>query len=143
MLKDDMHKCTHGIMSSELQLLCFAIDNLETQLSMAKQQRDVVLRRIQDEQFTADSIQCAEYWIQNRHAQYSKANLRDSLRNLSMCKCCDRHQLNRPSIESYDRGHTDNYTRRSAQKNGGNCANCLCSCRYYAREVCRALSELE
>ena len=84
-------------MSSELQLLCFAIDNLETQLSMAKQQRDVVLRRIQDEQFTADSIQCAEYWIQNRHAQYSKANLRDSLRNLSMCKCCDRHQLNSAS----------------------------------------------
>ena len=130
-------------MTTELELLCFAIDNLETQLSMAKKQRDVLMSQLHDQQFITDTIECAEYWMKNYRAQHSKANLRNVLHNLSLCKCCERHTQKRPSVESYDNGNIDNYMRRSTPKTGDNLMTCRCRCRSYARGVCRILDELE
>ena len=49
------------------------------------------------------------------------------LDNLSRCNCCDRHQRNKPTVYS-------RWEDTPATWNGG---NCNCSCRHYARFICR------
>jgi hypothetical protein len=53
------------------------------------------------------------------------------IKSLSMCKCCERHQQNRPQhlqrwleLEFHNTQLTDN--------------DCKCPCRHYSRHICRA-----
>jgi len=55
----------------------------------------------------------------------------DKLYTLSKCNCCPRHSINKPFmfspwIENYDYEKTNIFEK-----------NCLCSCRHYARFICR------
>ena len=62
-----------------------------------------------------------------------KENGSEYLSKLSECKCCDRHQKNRPcNITDY----------KKYEWNGDNSSNeCNCACRHYSRQIAYEFSK--
>lgn len=55
---------------------------------------------------------------------------------LNTCKCCNRHQTKKPSLNQYLNGFVPNYSTTPYIKN-----NCKCNCRSFARYLCRAQND--
>ena len=56
----------------------------------------------------------------------------DKLNTLSLCNCCVRHQINKPSFFS---------TWIETPYTGNNNHICNCNCRHIARHICRQTSD--
>ena len=66
---------------------------------------------------------------------FNREERESMVKQCSICKCCDRHQRNRPkSVENWLelRGKKGSY---GANNNSG----CVCSCRQFSRQICRSL----
>lgn len=59
----------------------------------------------------------------------------EKLDTLSVCKCCTRHQINKPTLF---KTLVDN---NSPLYNNNNNNSCNCKCRHYARAICRQTIE--
>ena len=57
-------------------------------------------------------------------------NRRDVLNTFSACKCCERHQINKPTILSKWEDKTVPFSQYTP---------CDCSCRHLSRWICRAV----
>lgn len=59
----------------------------------------------------------------------------DKLDYLALCKCCDRHQINKPAIFKtwIDNNTPTNFTFDNNR--------CYCKCRHLARYICRQTEE--
>ena len=51
---------------------------------------------------------------------------------LNTCKCCDRHQVNRPTYTHYKNGLIPHYSLSTSD------SKCKCPCRHICRFICRA-----
>ncbi|VVU94416.1 hypothetical protein CPAV1605_138 [seawater metagenome] len=58
---------------------------------------------------------------------------------LNKCKCCNEHQLRKPSLNDYDNFFVPEYPTKHI------CAsrktNCNCSCRHISRHICRLMND--
>ena len=59
------------------------------------------------------------------------------IETLNLCKCCCRHQRNRPSLDKYKSGFCPDYSTSNNTSNN----LCKCACRYIIRDICRAKND--
>ena len=75
---------------------------------------------------------------------------------MEACKCCERHQINKPTntffIDGYVPHYDDyeytnqeeqNYYNIQKRKENENLKKCNCSCRHICRSMCREVNDLE
>ena len=128
----------------EHKLVCMIVNNLQSQLASALKRRDEIRKEIVDREFIDHSCQCALYWVNTRKEPISiiRGNLRGMLWNLNKCKCCERHQTKRPSVENGDNGNYEDSGRSERDKDSDR-NKCDCKCRITCRAIARALNELD
>ena len=56
---------------------------------------------------------------------------------LNKCKCCKKHNKNKPTIKQYLNGYVPHYSLTNNLNN----LKCNCSCRHYIRHICRAKND--
>ena len=56
------------------------------------------------------------------------------MREMSNCKCCEKHQQNKPTLSDYLNGHPGNYPENNSIDET---CHCSCKCRSFARFLCR------
>ena len=56
---------------------------------------------------------------------------------LTQCKCCDKHQKRRPTIEMFTSGFVPMYPEKHTIK------KCKCACRHNSRMLCREFNDEE
>jgi len=55
------------------------------------------------------------------------------------CKCCNRHQKNKPSLVDYENGYVPPYGSKFHDKIN----SCKCPCRHICRNLCREINDEE
>ena len=62
--------------------------------------------------------------------------LKKILTTLNTCRCCKRHQTNRPSLIDLEKGHNGDYPYSDTAQND-KIKQCNCSCRHTSRWIVR------
>ena len=82
---------------------------------------------------TYQNITFIEYLVEKG---FSVEKMKEYIDDFSQCKCCDRHQINKPcSPSDFVEGESKKSNR------GGN--ECKCSCRHLSRFICRYIIDKE
>ena len=75
---------------------------------------------------------------QNGRKSTQSVQLKKILITLNSCTCCERHQINRPSLIDFKKGHSGDYTYSNETQND-KINRCNCSCRHTSRWIVRQL----
>ena len=80
----------------------------------------------------------ADNLIDHKHIRQSSISvkLKKILITLNSCKCCKRHQKNKPSLIDIERGHKGDYHYSKTNKKN----ICECKCRHMSRWIARKLN---
>ena len=73
---------------------------------------------------------------QNGRKSTQSVQLKKILITLNSCTCCERHQINRPSLIDLEKGHSGDYPYTDTSDK---MKQCNCSCRHTSRWIVRQL----
>ena len=80
-----------------------------------------------------------DYHTNNKYSSFESilneelSNADKFVKRLSMCKCCERHQQNRP--QHLQQWLEPEFSNTQLNKDDN---DCKCQCRHYSRHICRA-----
>jgi len=148
-LRKKIKKASNVDLESNLSKLDNEIEEIDNTINLFEKKREevhgILLKRI----LMDIKCQSADDWVNfkpsNEIDKYSNSiiehTLKELLKKIQECDCCERHMKNRPTLEDFENGNDGEYpkcitTRKIKIK-------CDCSCRHSSRFICRRLYELK
>ena len=148
-IRKKIKKETNVELESELSKLDNEIEEIDNTINIFEKKREevhgILLKRV----LIDIKCQSSEDWINfkpsNEVDKYSNSiieyTLKELLKKIQECDCCERHMKNRPTLEDFENGNDGEYPK--CITTGQIKITCDCSCRHSSRFICRRLCELK
>jgi len=91
-----------------------------------------------DVQEVLDSIQDVPIAYLSLIKNFTWKQIKEMMEVLFVCRCCEKHQKNKPHISDLENGHTGDYPPSDRKLSED---DCQCVCRLEARDFCRNIND--
>ena len=129
-------------MSSQLenqQSIEMENENIVEKILMEEKGKEYSNQDISPEvQEVLDSIQDVPIAYLSLIKNFTWKQIKEMMEVLFVCRCCERHQKNKPHISDLENGHTGDYPPSDRKLSED---DCQCVCRLEARDFCRTIND--